>query len=100
GVWARRGLRRNGALAGAPPMTRGCRHSAVRRRETGPRRTAGRPVRCWGGILVLVCACAAIEPPAPPRGSASAERLAAARFDRGRGACTRLGAPPPARAAE
>src|SRR4030095_367279 len=84
GVWARRGLRRNGALAGAPPMTRGCRHSAVRRRETGPRRTAGRPVRCWVGILVLVCACAAIEPPAPPRGSASAERLAAARFDVGR----------------
>src|SRR4029453_714879 len=65
-------------------MTRGCRRGAVRRSETGPRRTAGRPVRCWVGILVLVCACAAIEPPAPPRGSASAERLAAARFDVGR----------------
>src|SRR4030095_10869124 len=95
GVWARRGLRRNGALAGAPPMTRGCRHSAVRRRETGPRRTAGRPVRCWVGILVLVCACAAIEPPAPPRGSASAERLAAARFDVRRRDYTFVDASPP-----
>jgi dienelactone hydrolase len=65
-------------------MTRCCRRGAVRRCETGPRRTAGRPVRCWVGILVLVCACAAIAPPAPPRGSANAERLAAARFDVGR----------------
>src|SRR4029453_371326 len=60
-------------------MTRCCRRGAVRRRETGPRRTAGWPVRCWVGILVLVCACAAITPPVPPRGSASAERLPAAR---------------------
>jgi len=35
------------------------------------------------GILVLVSACAAIAPSAPPRASASAERLAA-RFDVGR----------------
>ena len=64
-------------------MTRGCCRGVVRRRKTGPRRTAGRPVRCLMGILVLVSACAAIAPSAPPRASASAERLAA-RFDVGR----------------
>src|SRR4029453_7524581 len=65
-------------------MTRCCRRGAVRRCETGPRRTAGRPVGGWVGILVLVCARAAIPPPARRRGPESAERLAAARFDVGR----------------
>lgn len=41
-------------------------------------------VRCWVGILVLVCACAAIAPLKPPPGSVSAERLAAGRFEVGR----------------
>ena len=41
-------------------------------------------VRWWAGSLVLICGCAAIAPPEPPRGSPSAERRAAGRFEVGR----------------